>query len=106
MLELGEDTWWKKTIFYDFPTCFLFMFSIWYFELFFQFITNMDFYHFDMFVLYFCKFFVVIDVIVSMTICYNTKHELKHHKKINIYHLTTIVGNEFGGKKFRFYNVI
>jgi hypothetical protein len=56
----------------------------------------MDFYHFDMFDLYFCKFFVVIDLIVSMTICYNTKHELKHHKKINIYHLTTIVGMNLG----------
>jgi len=39
----------ENTIFYDFLDGFLFMFSIPYFELFFQFITKMDLYHFDMF---------------------------------------------------------
>ncbi len=105
MLELGEDTWWKRPFLW--LSCFFYLCLQ--FHTLSSIFNSLQIWIFIILIcliIYFCNFFVVIDLIMSMTICYNTKQELKHHKFLKIYHLTTILGNEFGGKKSKFYNFI
>jgi hypothetical protein len=106
MLELGEDTWWRRPFFMTFLMVFYLCFQFHTLNSFFNSLQMWIFIILICSIIYFCKFVVGRDLIMSMTICYNTKQELKHHNKISIYHLTTILGNEFGGKKSRFYKFI
>jgi hypothetical protein len=106
MLELEEYTWWKRPFFMTFLLVIYLCFQFHILSSFFNSLQIWIFIILICSILYFCKFVVVIDLIMSMKICYNTKHELQHDKKINIYHLITILKNEFGGKKSKFYNFI